>query len=142
MGTCWLWFLSHCPLLYTWLWLQLRSAKPNVEVKNIKAPAAPEKKGEQVSSLMWLFNFYGGRSPEKCCSCKLLMHLIQWHGFKRKTTLCMFLWIREQVYGLNDIFYGGLINNFQNNNIFVHVFAIHEFLLRLILLTSVEVWRA
>ena len=65
--------------------------KPNVEVKEIKAPAAPEKKGEEVCTLMWLFYFYGGRSPEKCCSCKLLMHLIQWHGFKRKTTLCMFL---------------------------------------------------
>ena len=60
---------------------QLRSTKPNVEVKEIKAPAAPEKKGEQVSTLMWLFNFYGGRSPEKCCSYKLLMHLIQWPRF-------------------------------------------------------------
>ncbi|RVW67272.1 HVA22-like protein a [Vitis vinifera] len=34
---------------------KLRSTKPNVEVKEIKAPAAPEKKGEQVSTLMWLF---------------------------------------------------------------------------------------
>ena len=59
----------------------------------------------------------------------------------------MFLWKREQVYGLNDIFYGEIINNFQNNNnMLVHVFAIHEFLIWLILLTfflsSVEVWRA
>ena len=52
---------------------QLRSTKPNVEVKEIKAPAAPKKKGEQVCTL--LFYFYGGRSPEKCCSCKLVMHL-------------------------------------------------------------------
>ena len=38
--------------------------------------------------------------------------------------------IREQVYGLIDIFDGEIINNFQNNNnILVHVFAIHEFIL-------------
>ncbi|RVW36206.1 hypothetical protein CK203_113782 [Vitis vinifera] len=43
---------------------QLRSTKPNVEVKEIKAPAAPEKKGEQVSTLMWLFNFYGADPRE------------------------------------------------------------------------------
>ena len=81
LETCGLWFLSHCPLLYTWLMLQLKSTKPNVEVKEIKEPVAPEKKVEQVSSLMWLFHFYGVRSPEICCSCRLLIHLTQWPWF-------------------------------------------------------------